>query len=47
VTGGISVFDYFTPFNQAASSAVDRDLASGGPMVLDIADTTGFVWKLL
>jgi hypothetical protein len=47
VTGGISVFDYFTPFNQAASSVVDRDLASGGPMVLDIADRTGFVWKLL
>jgi len=47
VTNGISVFDYFTPFNQAASSAVDRELGSGGPMVLDIADRTGFVWKLL
>jgi hypothetical protein len=47
MTGGISVFDYFTPFNQAASSDVDRDLASGGPMVLDIAGRTGVVSKLL
>jgi len=47
VTNGIADFDYFTPFNQLASSAVDRDLASGGPMVLNIVDSTGFSWPLL
>jgi hypothetical protein len=47
VTNGIAVFDYFTPFDQLASSAVDRDLASGGPMVLNIVDSTGFSWPLL
>jgi hypothetical protein len=47
VTNGIEVSDYFTPFNQLASSAVDRDLASGGPMVLDIVDSSGFSWPLL
>jgi hypothetical protein len=47
VTNGITVFDYFTPFKKLASSAVDRDLASGGPMVLNIVDSTGFSWPLL
>jgi outer membrane protein assembly factor BamB len=47
VTGGINVYDYFTPFNQATINVADKDLGSGGPMVLDIADTTGHLWKLL
>ena len=47
VTDGINVYDYFTPFNQLASSAVDRDLGSGGPMVLNIVDSTGHSWPLL
>jgi hypothetical protein len=47
VTNGIAVFDYFTPFDQLASSAVDRELGSGGPMVLNIVDSTGHSWPLL
>jgi len=33
-TGGISVVDYFTPFNQAALQAADADLGAGGPVLL-------------
>jgi len=33
-SGGISVADYFTPFNQAALQAADADLGSGGPVLL-------------
>jgi len=33
-TGGITVADYFTPFNQAALQAADADLGSGGPVLL-------------
>lgn len=47
VTNGIAVSDYFTPFDQLASSAVDRDLASGGPMLVDIVDSTGVTHHLL
>jgi outer membrane protein assembly factor BamB len=47
VTNGIAVVDYFTPFDELASSAVDRDLGSGGPMVLNIVDSAGFSWPLL
>ena len=47
VTNGITVFDYFTPFDELASSDLDRDLGSGGPMVLNIVDSTGFSWPLL
>jgi hypothetical protein len=31
---GLSVSDYFTPFNQAQLSGMDRDLGSGGPILL-------------
>ncbi len=33
-TGGLSVLDYFTPFNQAALSGADLDLASAGMTLL-------------
>jgi len=33
-SGGLSVSDYFTPFNQAALSQSDADLGSGGPVAL-------------
>jgi len=33
-TNGLNVADFFIPFNQAALSAVDLDLGSGGPLLL-------------
>jgi len=37
---GLSVSDYFTPFNQKAEAAADQDLSSGGVVVLPgIVDT--------
>jgi hypothetical protein len=45
---GLSVTDYFTPYNQSADAAKDNDLASGGPIVLpDIIDKNGTAHHLL
>jgi len=33
-SSGLAVADYFTPFDQAALSSADRDLGSGGPVLL-------------
>jgi hypothetical protein len=43
----LSVADYFTPFDQANDAANDLDLGSGGPMVVDIADSHQTVHHLL
>jgi hypothetical protein len=32
--GSLRVVDYFTPFNQSCLSAADRDLGSGGPLLV-------------
>ena len=37
-TGGLSVADYFTPFNQTCLNASDIDLGSGGPLLLPNLD---------
>jgi hypothetical protein len=46
-TGGLSVPDFFTPSNQLSLRNGDLDLGSGGPMVLDIVDTSGTTHHLL
>jgi hypothetical protein len=35
--GGLGVADYFTPFDQASDAAGDRDLGSGGAVLVDLA----------
>jgi hypothetical protein len=35
--GGLGVADYFTPFDQASDAAGDRDLGSGGALLVDLA----------
>jgi hypothetical protein len=44
---GLQVLDYFTPFDQQNASDTDTDLGSGGPMILDLADTSNQVHHLL
>jgi PQQ-like domain len=46
--GGLTVADYFTPFNEVAESAADEDLGSGGVMLLpDQTDSGGVVRDLV
>jgi outer membrane protein assembly factor BamB len=46
--GGLTVADYFTPFNEVAESAADEDLGSGGVMLLpDLTDSGGVVRDLV
>jgi hypothetical protein len=46
-SGGLSVADYFATFDTVAASNADRDLGSGGTLVLpDLADGTGQTWHL-
>ena len=47
-TNGLSVSDYFTPYNQQAEANIDVDLGSGGVVVLPkIVDTNGRAHHLL
>jgi outer membrane protein assembly factor BamB len=47
-TSGLSVSDYFTPFNVDIQNAHDTDLGSGGVVVLpDIVDTNGNTHHLM
>lgn len=41
MTGGLKVADYFTPFDQATLSDQDRDLGSGGIVLLPVQSGTG------
>lgn len=47
-TSGLSVADYFEPFNTVAESVADVDLGSGGAMLLpDVTDASGKTRHLL
>ena len=43
----LTVFDYFTPFDQATDQRGDLDLGSGGPVLLNLKDNSGVTHKLL
>ena len=46
--GGLTVADFFAPFNEVAESAADEDLGSGGVMLLpDLTDSGGTVRHLM
>ncbi len=46
LTPGLQVADYFTPFDQANAAANDTDFGSGGPLILDIADSNNQIHNL-
>jgi hypothetical protein len=46
-SGGLAVSDYFEMYNEGEENAVDKDLGSGGPLVLpDLTDASGHVVHL-
>jgi FG-GAP repeat len=47
LSSGLQVLDYFTPFDQQNDTEADTDLGSGGPMILDLADSSNLVHHLL
>ncbi len=44
---GLHLSDYFTPFNQSCLSAHDRDLGSGGPLLLPDQTNTPYLHLLI
>jgi hypothetical protein len=45
--GGLTVSDYFTPYNQQQLADTDKDIGSSGPMLVDVTDSLGTPHQLL